>query len=278
MRLSREQISEISKKISKREILILLANIVKRKSSELFFEKEFFLTDAEYDLFTSFIKRRENHEPIAKIIEKREFYGFEFKTSSETLDPRPETELLVDLFQKYFPDKNAALKILDLGTGTGCIGLSLLKLYRNAKADLTDISDGALDVAKFNAAKLKLNHRANFIKSDWFQNVFQKYDAIVSNPPYICDNFQLDFETSYDPKAALFAGKDGLDAYKKILPNASKFLRDHGLLFVEIGFDQSETILTIQSDLEFVELQNDLAKLPRTVVFENKPAIAPNTI
>ena len=268
MILSQKQIAIITKNISRRDGLLLLADILNSTYSDVFLKKEIYLTYDQYNSFLDFIKRCENHEPIAKIIGKKEFYGIEFKTSSHTLDPRPETELLIDLVQKYFPNRNGYLNILDLGTGTGCIGLSLLMIYKNSTADLVDISENALKIAKINADQLNLNNRARLIKSNWFANLSEKYDAIVSNPPYVCEDFPIDKKTAHDPKIALFSGKDGLNAYREIFSKASDFLLDGGYLFLEIGFDQRDQILKLASKFKLIEIKNDLSNIARSVVFQ----------
>ncbi|MDR0630426.1 MAG: methyltransferase domain-containing protein, partial [Holosporales bacterium] len=173
MQINKKDILILSREhnISQREILLLLADILGENYSTLFFKEIIKLTEHEFKVFSEGMKRLIQNEPISKIIQKREFYGIEFKTNINTLDPRPETELIVDLFQKYFADYSAILNILDLGTGTGCLGLSVIKLYKNATAKLTDISEKAINVAVENSKLLGLFDRCNFIKSNWFQEL-----------------------------------------------------------------------------------------------------------
>lgn len=257
-----------SNNISEREFLILLAEIVKSSYSKLFFETEFNLSNHEFDKLLTYIERRSMSEPISKILEKKEFYGINFKTNQHTLDPRPETELIIDMFQKYYQDKNQKLSILDLGSGTGCIGLSILSLYKNAMVDFVDISQNALNVAIQNSKNLEFFDRSKFILSNWFENITEKYDIIVSNPPYISDGFDLDAEVLYDPSIALFAGSKGMDAYNIIIPNASNYLHDNGKLFLEIGFDQKQKILTLNNNLKVLEIAKDISGIDRTFIFE----------
>ncbi|MDR3031019.1 MAG: peptide chain release factor N(5)-glutamine methyltransferase [Holosporales bacterium] len=269
--LTQKEISDISInfKISKHDFLLLLSNVLNISSSEAFLTKAFSLSEKEYATILNYTRRRGKREPIAKIINKKEFYGIDFKTSKETLDPRPETELVIDLFKKYFPDKNKSMRILDLGAGTGCLGLTILKLYPNITADFADISEKALNIAKYNAINLRLIDRCRMIKSDWFSNIKNRYDAILSNPPYVSVRYKLDKETLYDPEIALFAGVDGIDAYKKILPKIVSFLNPDSLIFIEIGYDQKEKILEINKNLFPVEIKKDLAGVGRVIVFSN---------
>ncbi len=256
--------------ILQREALLLLADILKSTYSKLFFEKSIQLSGDDLETFKSYLIRRENGEPISKIIQKKEFYGIFYKTTRDTLDPRPETELIVDLFRKNYINENEKLNILDLGAGTGCVGLSILKYYQNAKCSFIDISENALYIAKENAKILNLSQRCDFKISDWFQNITETYDVIVSNPPYISKNYDLEKEVLYDPELALFAENEGMAAYQTIIPTASKFLKSNGLLIIEIGFDQFQKIQEIQTDLTLLKIEKDLSGIYRTCVFQKK--------
>ncbi|MBR1943960.1 MAG: peptide chain release factor N(5)-glutamine methyltransferase [Alphaproteobacteria bacterium] len=256
--------------ITIRDLLLLLQHILNTSYSKLFFSDLTHLSDMQYSTLICYVNRRSNNEPISKIIGYKYFYKNKFCTNKYTLDPRPETELIVELFTKYFINKNDNLKILDLGCGTGCIGLSILLLYKNAKLHLSDISHNVLLVAEHNAKSLDLINRCKLIESNWFEKIYDTYDAIVSNPPYICSNYNLDKEVLYDPPEALFAGEDGMNAYNIILPNASEYLKNNGKLFIEIGYDQSEKIQQIHSDLEVIEIAKDLNNINRVVLFNKK--------
>ena len=249
--------------------LILLSNILKSDYSEIFFKKDFEISEAELETLISFLERRGRGEPIAKIIENKEFYGLNFKTTSATLDPRPDTETIIDLFKDYHPNNLEKINILDLGSGTGCLGITILTLFPNATCCFSDISLEALDIAKENAVRLGVFDRSTFRISNWFENINEVFDAIVSNPPYVSDDYELDRETLYDPKIALFAGHDGLDAYNIILPQSQIHLNQNGLLFIEIGFDQLKKIKNITHNLKLIKIGQDLSGIDRVIVFRN---------
>lgn len=269
MEITRNNLKEICNNynIPIREVLLLLQDVLCINYTELFFKDAILLSELQYSLFIEYVKRRSNSEPISKIIGYKYFYNNKFYTSRFTLDPRPETELIVELFTKYYTNTNEYLKILDLGCGTGCIGLSILLLYCNAELHLVDISQKALEVAEVNAKSLKLINRCKLIKSNWFEQITDTYDVIVSNPPYISNNYKLDKEVLYDPPEALFAGNEGMDAYNVILPNAPLYLKSNGKLFIEIGYDQLNKIKQIQTNLKIIEITKDLNNINRIVTF-----------
>ena len=254
--------------VSIKETSLLVAHILQKSYTEVFFSKKINFSVKQYDVLKDFLKRRKNKEPISKILQKKEFYGAEYTTNSYTLDPRPETELIVDLFQKYFPDKKQKLDILDLGCGTGCIGLSILDLYKNSNVEFVDIDENTLQVCIDNSKEKNLFSRSKFTLSNWFSEINNQFDVIVSNPPYICEHYNLDKEVLYDPKIALFAGQNGLDAYKKIVPNLGKYLKHDGIAILEIGYDQKDSVLNLNTHpLKVLEVAKDLNDIDRTIVF-----------
>ncbi|MDR1034683.1 MAG: peptide chain release factor N(5)-glutamine methyltransferase [Holosporales bacterium] len=222
--------------ISQREILLILANILTTDYTSLFFAKNIQISDEKYRIFLEFLKRHSKGEPIAKIIEKKEFYGIEFKTTLDTLDPRPETELLIDLFRETYSETNESIEVLDLGAGTGCVGLVILTLYPAAKCTFVDIDEKALNIAKYNASKLNLGSRSTFIKSNWFSEITERFDAIITNPPYVPDWYNLSGGALYDPPIALFGGEDGQRDVQIILGEAVNYLKCNGVLLME-GLD-----------------------------------------
>ena len=165
MEITRSNLKQICNNynVTIREGLLLLQDILNINYTELFFKDIINLSDLQYSVFIEYIKRLSNSEPISKIIGYKYFYNNKFYTNRFTLDPRPETELIIELFTKYYINKNEHLKILDLGCGTGCIGLSILLLYNNAELHLVDISQDALNIAKLNAKSLNVIDRCKLI-------------------------------------------------------------------------------------------------------------------
>lgn len=210
------------------------------------------MTDKEYlkkylpnRLLEDGLKKLEKGIPVQYIVGNVNFYGYEFLVNENVLIPRFETELLVDKTIKKIKEKNFSnLKILDIGTGSGVIAITLKKKFPEASVTAIDISKQALDVAKKNAKVNNVN--INFILSDLFENVNEKFDVIISNPPYIAYDEVIDKKVlDFEPHLALFAENNGLYFYDKILTNAKHFLNENGLICFEIGQSQGEEILKL---------------------------------
>lgn len=220
--------------------------------------------------------RRVRGEPVYRILGRREFYGLELGLSKDTLEPRPDTEALVDLVFNLIKDRRREpLEILDLGTGTGAICLALLSQLPEARGTGTDLASGALAQAAANAEANGLGDRFNTVESRWFEKISGRYDVIVSNPPYISSSVipELDREVrEHDPLLALDGGKDGLDAYRDIAANAAPFLEANGIVAVETGFDQKKSVRDIFESAGFVEIAaaKDLAGNDRAQAFRTK--------
>ncbi|MDR0631532.1 MAG: peptide chain release factor N(5)-glutamine methyltransferase [Holosporales bacterium] len=235
------------------------------------------LSDEQWDVLKTLVERRIKREPLAKILGKASFWTHEFISTQDTLDPRPESELFVEAVLASRPDTSAPMTFLDIGTGTGCLLLSCLSEYTNATGVGVDISPLALDVAIRNSAKLGLLPRAHFQLSNWCQNVDQTFDVILCNPPYVAENDKvspngnLDPETLYDPPVALFAGRDGLAAYREIFATLRKNVYPNGgthppsTIFVEIGMGQHDVVCQIANQYGFVLTRSifDYQKIPR---------------
>ena len=232
------------------------------------------ISEQEISKAREMLKRRINHEPLDKIIGKKEFYKSAFKVNQDVLSPRPDTEILVEKALNLMP-KDMLYKILDLGTGSGCILLSVLKECPLALGVGVDISKKALNVAKENALELGVANRIEFINKSWsdidFGNV--KFDIIVSNPPYIPTEEIATLETevkSYDPLIALDGGKDGLDCYKDIASLAAKWLKAGGYILLEVGYNQAECVKNIfeNKGFKFIEFAKDLSGIKRCVILK----------
>lgn len=209
-------------------------------------------------------------KPLSKIYGEREFYGRMFQVNEDVLDPRQDTETIIDLALKRFNHADE-LRIADFGTGSGCLLITLLKEFPNATGIGIDISPKALEIAQKNACDLRVIDRVQWLISDWFDNIpLQKFDFIVSNPPYIRESVipELSAEVrNHDPILALSGGEDGLDAYKKIFYHLKDYLSASGAAFLEIGFDQAEDVMRLGRESRFnnIGVHPDLAGLPRVI-------------
>ena len=246
-----------SEKLKKNEILtheldseLLLSSILKKKREKLIVDANKIASKETIKNFNKLISRRSTKEPMAYILENKEFWSKDFFVNKNTLIPRPETELLSENIIKIF--KNKKIHILDIGTGSGCILLSILGEIKGAKGIGVDISKKAVDVAKINSKRLKLSHRAKFYAKSLSKVFDYKFDLIVSNPPYIktsdIKNLMEDVK-KYEPKLALDGGKDGLALIKKIIYKSKTILKRKGMLALEIGqgqFKQVSHILKLQ--------------------------------
>jgi release factor glutamine methyltransferase len=222
------------------------------------------------------VGRRTRGEPPYRILGRREFYGLDLKLSKDTLEPRPDTEVLVDLVLDLMADgRDAPLEILDLGVGTGAICLALLANLPLATGTGTDLAQGALDAAAENAALNGLSERFTTLRSNWFESLSSQYDVIVSNPPYIRSDIvpTLDREVrEHDPLLALDGGADGLDAYRAIAASAGMFLKPSGIIAVEMGYDQKDAVRQIFKTAGFKQIAEakDLAGNDRAQAFRAK--------
>ncbi|RWN32909.1 MAG: peptide chain release factor N(5)-glutamine methyltransferase [Mesorhizobium sp.] len=222
------------------------------------------------------LRRRAGGEPVHRILGYREFYGLRLSLSPETLEPRPDTETLVEAilpFVKAVAAREGGCRILDLGTGTGAIALALLSVVPTASATGVDLSAGALATAASNAGKLGLAGRFTALQSDWFEKVSGRYHVITANPPYISSedigNLQ-DEVRNFDPRLALDGGADGLNPYRTIAAEAARFLETEGRIAVEIGHTQRNEVCEIFAAAAYMPggVFRDLGGNDRVIVFE----------
>jgi len=220
------------------------------------------------------LARRLSGEPVARILGAWEFWGLPFRLAPETLVPRPDTEILVEAALAAVPDRNAPLRCLDLGTGSGCILVALLSELPHAVGIGVDRSRGALHMAQENAMAHAVDRRAAFVAGDWCDALRGGFDLVVSNPPYIADDLIQDLDRdvrAHDPRAALAGGPDGLTAYRRILEGvrASALLAPGGLLLFEIGYDQADSVRDLARAAGFTDrgLKRDLAGHDRVLIF-----------
>ncbi len=225
---------------------ILLSKVMKKKREELLVNLDQHVSSKVIYGFKKLIKRRSLKEPIAYILKEKEFWSKKFYVNQNTLIPRPETELMVEKIIDIF--KNKKIFILDIGTGTGCIILSILSELKDAKGVGIDISQKAIQIATQNSKKHKLIQRVKFYRKS-FNNIYNyKFDLIVSNPPYIKskDIKNLDDDIKkFEPKLALDGGNDGLDVIKKVIYKSKSILKNKGMLALEIGNEQYKKVSKI---------------------------------
>jgi release factor glutamine methyltransferase len=223
------------------------------------------------DRLHTLLVRRLAHEPLSRILGRREFWSLDFQVTPATLDPRPDSETLIEALLDHVPDKNAPLGLVDFGTGTGCLLLALLSALPQAEGIGVDRSEAAARVAAGNAEALGLAARARFLVGDWDAAMRGGLDLIVSNPPYIPtgDLAGLMPEVRlHDPHAALDGGPDGLDPYRVLAPAARRLLKPGGLVGFEFGLGQAGAIAAIllQHGLAILETRRDLQGLERAII------------
>ncbi len=237
---------------------IILSKIMNVTKEYLILNSETIISKKVTNKFESAIKRRIKREPVAYITGKKEFWSEDFSVSYATLVPRPETELLIYKIISFF--KNRKINILDVGTGSGCILLSILKELSFSRGIGIDISPKAIKIAKINSANLGLIHRAKFKVFNLNKFNEGKYDLIVSNPPYIrtrdIKNLSRDI-VKYEPRTALDGGLDGIDLIKKVIYKSKNLLKKSGLLAIEIGSNQYHRVLDILKNCKFREIAKE---------------------
>ena len=231
---------------------ILLSKVLNKTREEILINLNQKIDPTKINHFNRLISRRSLREPIAYILEEKEFWSKNFLVNKNTLIPRPETELMVEKIVKIFEKKR--IYILDIGTGTGCILLSLLSELKTSKGIGIDISKKAIEIAQSNSKKHGLNHRTKFFRRSLSEIYQYKFDLIVSNPPYIrkkdIKNLNEDIK-KFEPKLALDGGNDGLDVIKKVIYKSKSILKINGMLAIEIGNEQFRKVSKILRSNKF---------------------------
>ncbi|MDY0242824.1 MAG: peptide chain release factor N(5)-glutamine methyltransferase [Rhodospirillaceae bacterium] len=250
---------------------LLLAHALSVSTTHLFANPAASLSAEEEDRIETLLLRRLAREPMSHILGRREFWGLDFKVTPAVLDPRADTETLIEAALDLIPDRFQPLDILDLGTGSGCILLALLSELPQATGIGVDASPAALAVARENARLLSLDHRARFVEGCWGQGIEGVFDLILSNPPYIPDGAidALEPEVArFEPRSALAGGADGLDCYRALIPDAVRLLAPNGALLLEVGQGQAGDVsaLLTAAGLELFDVRDDLAGIARCVV------------
>lgn len=253
---------------------ILMAHVLRISIQDLvLYHQQFELTIENYQKYKDLINSRCKKIPISHLIEKREFYNNVFMVNNFVLDPRPDSETLIELIINKFP-LNSSINLCEMGCGSGCLIISLLKIFKNWKGTAIDISSNALEVSKVNAKSHEVFDKIDFINSNIFSQIspLNQFDLIISNPPYIptndIDNLQ-DEVRLYEPRIALDGGIDGLNFYREIAEKSSKFLTDNGKIFVEIGYNQFDEVrdIFLQKNYYLSNYQKDLNGYIRSLEF-----------
>ena len=249
---------------------ILLASVIDKDRKYLILNNDQNIKEKNLIHFQKLINKRSFREPIAYLTNKKHFWNYKFFVTKDTLIPRPDTELIVEQILKLTKSKTK-MKILDIGVGSGCILLTILKERKNFYGVGVDISKKCLNISKINAKNLEVSSRVKFFKSDVDKFDLGKYDLIVSNPPYIkkLDLKYLEKDVvNFEPKLALDGGLDGLSEIRKVINKSSELIKKNGKFILEIGFDQKNKVINLLKDKGFYinSILKDLAKNDRCIV------------
>ncbi len=253
---------------------ILMTKVLKKNRIDIILNSNTKLSDREIVIYNNLIEERSKRKPIAYLIGKKEFWKHEFSVTKDVLIPRPDTEIIIEQTLKLTKNKRG-LKILDIGTGSGCILLSILKEKKSFYGTGIDICRKNLNICKINIKKLELKNRIKLFKSDIDNFNYGKYDLVISNPPYI-KKFNLKYLEkdvySYEPRSALDGGLDGLFWIRKVIFNSSKFIKTNGILILEIAFDQTDKVKQIlrKNNYYVKDVVKDLAKNNRCIISTKK--------
>jgi release factor glutamine methyltransferase len=258
----------------------LVATALGLSAAEVFAFADRMVLEDEAERVAAMLDRALAGEPLSRMFGVREFWGLEFRLSADALDPRPETETIVEAILARMPERKRAYRVLDLGTGSGCLLLALLSEFRVARGIGVDIAEGAVATARGNAAALGLAERAHFVVEDWGAALAGEFDIVVANPPYIAtgDIAGLPREVrDFDPRRALDGGADGLAAYRSIIADLPRLLAAEGIFAAEIGWGQQQAVaaLLAEAGLMVDGFAPDLAGIPRVAIARNQ-AIAAN--
>ena len=260
-----------NKKIYNPELdLRILLNHSSKIKKQIFLNN-FNINDIDIDYFNFLLQKRLNYEPISKIIKKKNFWKYDFFVNINVLDPRPETELIIEEVLSNIKDRKKQYKILDIGTGSGCLAICLAKELTNSKITAIDISKTAINVAKKNIKLKKLEHQIDLRLID-INKIKDRYDIIVSNPPYLteCEYEKVQEEIkNFEPKVALVGGADGLQIYRILSKKIDYIMTNNSYFVCEIGKGQLDSIKDIfqNTNLILKKISKDLNKIDRTLTF-----------
>ena len=263
---------------ARKEAAALLVHVLDVDRTFLISHSEDAIAERAFNRFQTFVERRATGEPAQYITGYQDFYGRRFEVNPDVLIPRPETEWLVENALKHIPPAENTFSICDVGTGSGCIAITILCERPLVRAVGLDVSEAALEIARRNAAALGVGERISLVKSDCFSALppSMNFDVIISNPPYVAASVMSGLQREvrdHEPLLALSPGEDGLTIIRRLLIDAPRFLKPEGYLFMEIGFDQGEKVqgLVDTSVWQLVDIIPDLQQIPRIVVIKKLP-------
>ncbi len=253
---------------------LLLSKVIKKDRKFIVLNPGKELDQNEQDKFRDLILKRSRGKPLAYLTGTKSFWKYNFRVNEKVLIPRPDTEIIIEQVLKIYKNKNR-LNFLEVGVGSGCIALSILKEKKSFLGTGIDLSQDCIEICRYNAKKLGLSNRIKLLKSDVDNLIFCKYDLIVSNPPYIkkFDLNKLNKEViNFEPKLALDGGLEGLSVFRKIIKKSSELIKTHGKLILEIGYDQKELVKKMLNENNFYvnETLKDLANNDRCIISTKK--------
>ena len=271
--IGRDQLNKKGIDNSLFESKLLIRNILKISNEDLISSSEFFLSESQFKTFQYFLQRREKSEPIAYILNKKNFWKDSFYVNNSTLIPRPDSEIIIETVLNLIPNKDKKLKFADLGTGSGCLIISLLKEYKYSVGVGIDNSKEAIKVAERNKNFLSNNGRLSFKLADFSTFKTTEFDVIVCNPPYVnkidINNMQKDV-TNYEPHQAIFADEGGFIYYKEVIYSLNKNHRCGQKVLFEVGLGQVEVVSNLlkNNDFKLILIKDDIAGIPRCIAAE----------
>ena len=253
---------------------LLLSKVIKKDRKFILLNLDRKLNQSDQDSYKNLILKRSKGKPLAYLTGKKSFWKYNFKVNENVLIPRPDTELIIEQVLNIYKNKNN-LNFLEVGVGSGCIALSILKEKKSFKATGIDLSQDCIKICRYNANKLGVGDRIKLVKSDVDNLIFRKYDFIISNPPYIkkLDLSKLNKEVkNYEPKLALDGGLEGLSVIRKVIKKSSELIKKNGKLILEISYDQRDPVKKMLKVSNFYmnKILKDLAKNDRCIISTKK--------
>ena len=253
---------------------LLLSKVIKKDRKFILLNLDKKLNQNDQDKFKDLILKRSRGKPLAYLTGNKSFWKYHFKVNEKVLIPRPDTEIIIEEVLKLYKNK-VHLNFLEVGVGSGCIALSILKEKKFFLSTGVDLSRDSIEICRYNANKLGVGNRIKLLKSDVDNLIFRKYDLIISNPPYIkkFDLKKLDKGVrNYEPKLALDGGLEGLSVIRKVVKKSSELLKAHGKLILEIGYDQKNSVKKMLNENNFYinNIVKDLAKNDRCIISTKK--------